>query len=407
MLETAKPTTKSEQTAAIQQQPSESRLDPISGNWTVFAPHRGRRPEEFVHDQDRVKRRVECPFCPGNESTTPPAVWIGRVSDDDSGFDILAPAALSQSPRANVRPADDDCPGQHLCASGEWSVRVVPNKFPAVGSSAVQHAGMDQPTIDSMRAAPRDAHLFESAPLTGGHEVVIESRNHVQSFTELDVSEAHLVFKAYRDRLKYWRSVPGVAYISTFKNVGGSAGASLRHTHSQIIATDRIPPAISHSFDRMVRYRANRGCCLQCDLVRAELKAKQRIVWRDGSLLAYCPFASRLPMLVRITTLEHQPCFEDMKDDTIESVSRLAGRVVSWLESLHPGIAYNFCLHTRPPGASDPPDAYHWSIEIFPRMTQVAGFEWSSQCMINPVLPEHAASKLRACALAEDPRIML
>ena len=399
MLETAKPTTKTAQAGAVQQQSSESRLDPITGNWTVFAPHRGQRPEEFVHDKERIRKRVECPFCPGNEDTTPPPVWIGRASDEDSGLDVLSPHA---EPTRELDVADSE--SRVVQDDPSWTVRVVPNKFPAVGSACGDSDG--QKSTESTGSA-RDSHLFESARLTGGHEVVIESRNHVQSFTDLDVPEAQLVFQAFRDRLQYWRQIPGIAYISTFKNVGGNAGASLRHTHSQIIATDQIPPAVAQSVDRMVRYRANRGCCLHCDLIRAELKAKQRIVWRDGSLVAYCPFASHLPMLIRITTLDHQPCFEDLQDDTLESVARLVGRVVAWLEKLRPGTAYNFCLHTRPPGAGDPPDAYHWSIEMFPRMTQVAGFEWSSNCMINPVLPEQAASRLRACALAEDPRVML
>ncbi len=82
-------------------------------------------------------------------------------------------------------------------------------------------------------------------------------------------------------------------------------------------------------------------------------------------------------------------------------------RVVSWLEKIRPGTAYNYCLHTRPPATADKPDSFHWSIEIFPRMTRVAGFEWSSQCMINPILPEVAAAKYRSCAVAEDPRVTL
>jgi UDPglucose--hexose-1-phosphate uridylyltransferase len=229
----------------------------------------------------------------------------------------------------------------------------------------------------------------------------------VQSFSDLDLAERTLVFQAYRDRIRHWRQVPGVAYLSTFKNVGRKAGASLRHTHSQLIATDKMPPAVAASLERMNRYQASSGCCLQCDLIRAELKAKQRVVWQDDSLIAYCPFASHLPMLIRITSIEHRACYEELSDRVVESVSRAVGRIVSWLEKLRPGTAYNFCLHTRPPGTRCSPDAYHWSIEIFPRMTQVAGFEWSTQCMINPVLPETAAAKYRACARAEDPRKIL
>jgi UDPglucose--hexose-1-phosphate uridylyltransferase len=355
---------------------TESRLDPLTGNWTIFAPHREGRPEEFLDPQDCVNSRVQCPFCPGNERTTPPPVWVGRISDDDSSTDILS--------ESNV-----------LTANKDWSVRVVPNKFPAVGP------------VETRNSHERGSALFQRGPIRGAHEVVIESRQHVQSLSDLDVAEISLVFQAYRDRLQYWREIPGVSYLSTFKNVGGKAGASLRHTHSQLIATDKMPPAVSASIERMNRHRADSGCCLQCDLIRAEVKAKQRMVWRDDSLVAFCPFASHLPMLIRLTTLEHQACYEDLDEETIESVSRAVSRIVSWLEKLRPGTAYNFCLHTRPPGTSGSHDSYHWSIEIFPRMTQVAGFEWSSQCMINPVLPEVAASKYRGCARAEDPRMIL
>jgi len=171
-----------------------------------------------------------------------------------------------------------------------------------------------------------------------------------------------------------------------------------------LIATDRMPNAVAHSTERLVRHHATSGCCLFCDLVRGEVKAKQRIVWQDDSLIAFCPFASHLPMLIRVSTKDHQPRFEDLGEKSLDSVSRLLQRAVSWLEKVRPGTAYNYCLHTQPPGMQDADDSFHWWIDIFPRMTQVAGFEWSCQCMINPVLPEDAAAKLRQCVRAEDPR---
>ena len=169
-----------------------------------------------------------------------------------------------------------------------------------------------------------------------------------------------------------------------------------------------MPPAVSSSIERMNRHRARDGCCLQCDLIRAELKAKQRVVWRDDSLVAFCPFASRLPMLIRITTLEHQACYEDLDDQAIESVSRLGGPGCFMAREVSSGHRLQLLsAHPATRRRRTNPDSFHWSIEIFPRMTQIAGFEWSSQCMINPVLPEVAAAKYRACALAEDPRVML
>ncbi len=374
MLKTEKPQKGSAHDQRVVEGGAESRWDPLTGNWTIFAPNRTDRPDEYESQVDTQTRTIECPFCPGNEDATPDPVWVGRVSDEDSSIDILNPSS--------ALPDKED-----------WSVRVVPNRFPAV-----------DPVNGSVTRA-ESPELFRRAPIRGGHEVIIESRGHHQSLTQLDLAELNLAFTAYRDRLKYWRSMPGVAYLSTFKNVGGKAGASLSHTHSQLIATDRIPTAVRASVERMVRHRASTGCCLQCDLIRAEIKSATRMVWRDDTLVAYCPFASQMPMAVRISTIEHQARFEDLNDAKLEAVSRRVQRIVSWLEKIRPGTAYNFCLHTCPPGLSDATDAYHWAIDIFPRMTQLAGFEWSSHCLINPLLPEMAAAKYRVCARAEDPRV--
>ncbi len=358
---------------------AESRLDPLSGDWTIFATERSKRPDDFIDQVPGVKTDVECPFCQGNESTTPPAVWVGQIPET-----------------ARILGSISDCDESPI---DDWSVRVVPNKYPALNDIC-------EAEMDSFRVSPshRDSNLFRSQPICGGHEVIIESRRHVKSLTQLDMAEIDLVFQAYRDRLKHYRSMPGIAYTNVFKNVGRTAGASLTHAHSQLIATDRMPRIVESRVDRMRRHRAETGCCLSCDLLRAERKAKQRVVACDDTLIAYCPFASHLPMLVRLTTLEHQACFEDLGDRVLESVSRMVYRVITWLERLRPGTAYNYYINTRPPGIKDPTDSFHWSLDIFPRMTQVAGFEWSSGCMINPVFPETAAAMYRKCVSAENPR---
>ncbi|QDT02287.1 Galactose-1-phosphate uridylyltransferase [Rubripirellula lacrimiformis] len=351
---------------------SETRLDPFSGQWSIFAPQRTERPDEFVEHRPTIKTDVACPFCRGNESETPPAVWSKHIPETARLFS------------ADDGPADYE----------DWSVRVVPNKFPAVDS------------IDETSTAPstRPSALFQSNAVTGGHEVIVESPRHFHSLTELDIAEIDLIFQAYRDRIRHYRNVAGVQYVSVFKNVGRTAGASLSHSHSQLIATDRIPQPVASVVENMGRHRANTGCCLRCDVVRAERKAKERVVACDETVIATCPFASQLPMLVRVTTLKHQACFEDLGDRELESVSRMVYRVITWLEQLRPGTAYNYCLHTKPPGIVDPSDSFHWYIDIFPRMSQVAGFEWGSGCMINPILPEEAAASLRKCSASRNPR---
>ena len=357
---------------------AESRYDPITGDWTIFAPQRGQRPNEFRAPPVMPKRSATCPFCQGHEAKTPPAVWVGRTAENDS----------PPAPFEPLQPVAED----------QWSVRVVPNKYPAI--SPIHQS----PSGDGQRG--RSSSLFRGCEIAGGHEVIIESPRHIRSMSELDLPEAAVVFAAYRHRIRHWRSVPGIEYISVFKNVGGDAGASLQHGHSQLIATNRLPAAVRSVTDRMQQHHATTGCCLQCDLIRGEVKEKQRVIAETDSLIAYCPYASQLPMLVRMTTKRHQDRFEDLADDTIEEISWFTRRIIRWLEELRPETAYNCLLHTRPPGATGDSDAYHWSLEVFPRMTHIAGFEFSSQCMINPTLPEVAAAAYRGRAAAENPRLI-
>jgi UDPglucose--hexose-1-phosphate uridylyltransferase len=364
---------------------AEFRHDPITDQWTIFAPHRDKRPDEFEHFRSAPVTAVDCPFCGGNEAETPPSVWIAGPSDEQE-------------------PVSSFAAKQQLPQSG-WSVRVVPNKFPAVHPLDGLGHGADfcREAITGGYSAGGNS-LFQSRPISGGHEVVIESPRHVHSLSQLDLSEVALVLAAYRDRIRYWRSVRGIRYISIFKNVGGDAGASLYHGHSQLVATNYLPSAVAGNAERAERYRAATGCCLHCDLIRAELKEKRRVIAQNDSMVAYCPYASRMPLLVRITTKAHHDRFEDLPAEATHDVARMIRRVVGWLERLRPGAPYNVLLHTRPPGIGGQSDAHHWSLEIFPRLTRIAGFELGSDCMINPVLPENAAERYRACASSEDPR---
>jgi UDPglucose--hexose-1-phosphate uridylyltransferase len=367
-------------------QNSHTRFDVLQNTWTVYATGREERPHEFIEACVTTDKNLDCPFCCGNEDKTPSPTWIGKVvRTKDAAFQI------------------ETNPNNELPNDTAWSVRVVPNKYPAVDSTAVP-LNTDLPPV---LALSNSSPLFPSSPIFGGHEVVIESRQHAQSLTAVSMTEAELVFRAYRDRLLHFRSDPNVKYANVFKNVGQQAGASLSHSHSQIVATNQVPPMVERSFALMKRHRASTGCCLMCDMIREERRQQERIIAVDEHAIAFCPFASHLPMMVRVTTKQHHECFEDLDDQSLRSVSRMVYRVIGWLETLKPGAAYNYCLSTKPIGIKDSSEAFHWSIDIFPRITQVAGFEWSSGSMINPVLPEIAARQYRYRAIAEDPRLTL
>jgi len=365
-----------------------SRLDPISGRWTIFAVSRVDRPSGFLNIPLGENASFACPFCSGNERETPPAVLeISSHECESLAIESATLCAREQRP--------------HTVQSGsDWAIRVIPNKYPAV-EAAVQMCG-DSAVIHETQASDRGGSLFHRRPISGGHEVFVESPDHRQSLETLDLSHATMVFHAYQLRMRHWREVSSIRYVSLFKNLGPAAGASLHHSHSQLIATSEMPIAAKAIAARMKHHWAKTGCCLQCDTIRAEIKAKQRVVATTRSMVAYCPFGSHLPRLLRITTRRHLECFEDLTMEELGELVRLVRRSIHWLQAIYPDVAYNYLVQTRPPGISTGEMA-HWALEIFPRVTQVAGFEWSSDCMINPILPEDAAATFRELAMNENP----
>lgn len=365
-------------------QPTHQRHDVLTGRWTLFADARDRRPNDFkapaAASGDGSQETGDCPFCRGNEQCTPdPVMSVSQVPDAEESASACGDA-------------------------DRWVLRVVPNKFPAVdplvdaGESQRRSNDADQGTPDTAATSP----LFRSRPLRGGHEVFVESPHHFASLAELDVAQVVALLQLYGARLRHWSRQPGIRFISLFKNVGPKAGASLRHPHSQLIAMTELPQMVRAMVDRMRLHHARSGCCLHCDILRAELKSKQRVVAVSDHLVAYCPYASHLPMMMRITTGEHIERFEDLGIAALTDLARLLRRAIGWLQKLYPDVDYNFLLHTRPPGMADD-DGFHWSLELFPRLNHVAGFEWSCDMMINPMPPELAAVRLRQVALDENP----
>jgi len=409
-----------------------SRMDAITGRWTLFASHRSERPNEYVTRSAELPSADGCPFCEGNEAQTPEPLLVINTADDstDTGRELIG---------------------------GSWGIRVIPNKFPAVdpirdestplrraqvsgsrgrdervqgdhgqddrgqtgrdqlrrGRSASAQATADvypeghlgdvtHRTAIDRASEGQESAFFPSRRTRGGHEVFIESPDHYASIADLDLSRVVSLLKVYQTRMAHWAAQPAIQYVSLFKNAGPAAGASLQHPHSQLIALTDLPQAVRTSTDRMRLHHARTGCCLQCDVLRAEMKAKRRIVAVTDSLVAYCPYASYLPMLLRVTTRRHLERFEDLGESEIDELARLVRRSVGWLKVLYPDVAYNFLIHTAPP-ATPKDHSYHWSFELFPRLTQVAGFEWSCDLMINSTLPEVAASDLRRVAMRENP----
>jgi UDPglucose--hexose-1-phosphate uridylyltransferase len=395
---------------------NEMRYDWLTDRWVIFAPNRMTRPDDYVRiPVAELREHGRCPFCSGAELETPDATLVlpERNSDDTTSSRA---SDLLQMQRY------------------DWQVRVVPNKYPAVSCNAIpvsineyasvsesvaagslmghppmEHHAIDQPSRRESSAQPhptRDAHrmpraaksgldLFVKRKTHGAHEVIIESPEHISSITRLSRDHAALVFEAYHRRLVHWRARSALKYAVVFKNYGADAGASLIHSHSQLIGTDFVPSDIARMQHRLTTYTHSYDRCYLCDVLAEELEQRERIVDESEHFVALCPFASRFPYTVQILPRRHRSTFEECPREEVSDLAFIVQRVLQAIELEHPTAAYNYILHTAPFEAIHTA-ATHWRVTIIPRLCKVAGFEWSSDCFINTVLPEHAARTLRS-----------
>jgi UDPglucose--hexose-1-phosphate uridylyltransferase len=330
----------------------ELRKDPVLKRWVIIATERASRPndfkkkrEDFPANQDLSK----CPFCPGNEFMTPPEVLAYRK-----------PGTLANGPG--------------------WWIRVINNKFPALNPEG----SLDKKGIG----------IYDMMNGVGYHEVLIETDDHFATPLSMSSSQFEEIIWGYRDRIIELSKDVRIKYVIIFKNHGKGAGASLFHPHSQIIATPIIPAVIKNEIDNAKEYFELRDRCLFCDIVTQELGHQDRIVFENNSFIAFCPFASAFPFETWIIPKRHFHRFEDIDKNHVVDLAQTMKSVFSKLYLLLDNPPFNMMLHTSPPN-SNSKEYYHWHIEIIPRLTEVAGFEWGTGTYINPMLPERAAIELR------------
>lgn len=332
----------------------ELRQEPITNNWVIIATERSKRPSDFPVKQEK-RKGGKCPFCEGNEGKTPPEIMSYREGGTKA-----------------------DTPG--------WWVRVVPNLFPALSKTDndESNGGVDGESVD----------LFVTKPGIGAHEVLVESPEHNSSLETHTPKQVIEIFYMWRDRYQALLNEESIQYIQLFKNEGSIAGASLEHPHSQLIATPLIPPTICEELNGAQEYYQQQGKCIYCDMLKYEQENSRRIVADNQDFLAFCPFASRFPFETWIIPKEHQAGFDLINKGQLENMGAIVQEVTQKIKGSLNGPPYNMVLHSAPVGNSDAAH-YHWHLEIIPRLTIVAGFEWGTGIIINPTPPESAANYLR------------
>jgi len=326
----------------------ELRKDPVVGRWVIISTERARRPTDFQREPVRPKGD-NCVFCSGNEDKTPPEILAGRPSD-----------SLPNTPG--------------------WTYRVVPNKFPAL-----RIEGDLEPTGEG---------LFDRMNGVGAHEVVIETPDHGGSLATMDVDSLGEVLVAFRERLLDLKKDPRFEYVLVFKNHGEAAGASLEHPHSQLIATPITPIMVTEELEGSLRYWEMKERCVWCDIVRQELRSRERVILEHGGFVALAPFAPRFPFETWILPRHHRAAFEESDVDELRGLAVLLSEFMRRMTDTLKEPPFNFMLHTAPLRLEGL-EYFHWHLEIIPKLANVAGFEWGSGFFINPMPPEAAAAALR------------
>ncbi len=329
----------------------ELRKDPVVGRWVIISTARGKRPMDFSAKKEDDPGGF-CPFCPGNEDKTPKEI-------------------LSYPPTAYDHATD-------------WSLRVVPNKFPALEVEGELHRRADG--------------IYDKMNGIGAHEVIIETPDHKQEFVDFSTQKTHDVLNAYRDRIIDLHRDNRFRYVMVFKNHGEAAGASLFHTHSQLIAMPIVPKRVTEELKGAKSYFDYKERCIFCDIVEQELDDRVRLIQETDHFLSISPYAPRFPFETWILPKSHRCFFENT---TSEALHDLAGILSSTLKRIRIALdnpPYNFLIHNAPFDHKDP-DSYHWHIEIMPRSTRIAGFEWGTGFNINPTPPEESAAYLRDALL--------
>ena len=262
-----------------------------------------------------------------------------------------------------------------------WQVRVVPNKFPAL-----RIEGELEPAGDG---------IYDRMNGIGAHEVIIETPDHTASLADLSAGHVAVVLEAWRQRMIDLQKDTRFEYVSVFKNHGEAAGASLEHPHSQLIATPIIPIMVSEELAGSAQYYDLKERCVWCDMVRQERRGRGRLIAESHDFAALAPFAPRFPFETWILPTHHRAAFEESTEEELRGAAAILGEVLRRMDRVLGEPAFNFMLHTAPFREAQL-ESFHWHLEVIPKLTRVAGFEWGSGFFINPVPPEDAAEALRA-----------
>ncbi len=324
---------------------SQLRLNPLTGRWVTIVAERGQRPSDFAPRTRVVESDPDrpCPFCPGNEESTPPAL-------------------------------------ERLDEGGSWRMRVLPNRYPAFSGDepfSVHHLG--------------PVHV--EAEASGIHEVFVFTRDHHGGLHDLSDTDAADVVRVLQRRFSEHAAAANLRYTQAIINHGREAGASLAHPHGQILGLPFVPGEVLEEQRGFNRFE---GGCILCATVEAELVDRVRVVFATDDVVCICPFWSGAPFELMIIPRSHDLHLTDSADRTVAAVGVAIRDAIAHLRAAVGDVSYNLVVRTAPHHYGG---AFHWHVNILPKLHTTAGFERGTGVLINIVPPEAAAEHLRHAAV--------
>jgi UDPglucose--hexose-1-phosphate uridylyltransferase len=320
---------------------SQLRLNPLNGRWVTIVSSRAERPTDFAPREMLIEADPSrpCPFCPGHEEATPPA----------------------------LETVDD---------AGGWRLRIVPNLYPAFEG-------------DECLAVHNLGPVHVQAEASGIHEVLVYSPDHFADVSTLTDGQVADLMISLRRRFIEHAAAPNVRYTQAIVNHGREAGASLSHPHGQLLGMPFVPGEILDEERAFGRFE---GGCILCATAETELVDGVRVVLANDEVVVVCPFWSGAPYELLVIPRTHEVHLQDASNDDLAAVGRALRDALATLNRVHGDVAYNLVIHTAPHNHGGP---FHWHLHVWPKLVTVAGFERGTGVLINIVPPEHAARAMR------------
>jgi len=325
---------------------AELRREPVTRMWVVVTNDHPKGPSDYLPFKPPYQPQEEtkggCPFCPGNEGTTPKETF-----------------SLSRE-------------------GGGWSVRVIPNKFPFFHIEG---------EFDR-----RPEGMYDVMDAIGAHEIVVEAPEHKQSYAFMETPQIEKILFAYRERLMDLEKDRRFQQFLILKNYPGVFN---HHPHSHILAMPVIPRRIDEEVWGTLDYYQRKERCIFCDIIKEEILMKKRVVLETVHFLVFSPFASRYPFETWIVPKKHSPDFHHIDEEEMEDLSVAIQSLSIRFYKLLSDPPYSFTFHTSPVQGRFHRSEYHWHIETRLRIGLREGFEWGTGFFVNPTPPEDAAAYLR------------